>query len=583
MLTKGMPPAFSTSIRRSILLAVLGSSAILAWPAFTSLNVAGMHPHGYCYLWDPALVTLHVASDGLIGLSYVTISGTLAYLVYRTRAHIPFSWMFLAFGAFIIACGATHFMEIWTLWKPSFWTAGNVKAITAIASVTTAVALPPLAPRVVALVEAASVSELRRAELDAAQRELAALEALRQSQEERAQLLVREREARAQAEEANRLKDEFLASVSHELRTPLNAILGWSRMLSTGNLDAQGTARALETIQRNAVLQAQLVEDLLDVSRIISGKLRLDVRPVELLPVIEAAVDAVAPAAQAKGIRLTTVLDPLPAAISGDPDRLQQIVWNLLVNAIKFTPKGGRVQASLQRVNSHIEIAVSDTGVGIAPELLPHIFDRFVQGDRSSGERRHGLGLGLSIVRHLAELHGGTVSVGSGGEGKGATFTVKLPLIAVRQHSESEHHPVRSGGAPLATSIDLSGLQVLVVDDEPDARGLVQTVIESHGGIAILAADADSAWSRLEAGLRPDVIVSDIEMPGEDGYAFIRRVRSWSGDNGGRTPAVALTAYARVQDRLKAFDAGFDMHVPKPVEPAELVTVIARLVRRGAS
>jgi signal transduction histidine kinase/CheY-like chemotaxis protein len=558
--------------------------AILAWPAFAHVSVAGMHAHGYCYLWDPRLVTLHVASDVLIGLSYVAISLTLAYLVQRSRAHIPFSWMFLAFGAFIIACGATHFMEVWTLWWPSFWFAGNVKVVTAIASVTTAIALPPLVPRVLALVESASVSEQRRADLDLAQRELTALEALRQSEDERARLLVREHDARTQAEEANRLKDEFFASVSHELRTPLNAILGWSRMLSAGTLDAAGVTRAIETVERNATLQAKLIEDLLDVSRIITGRLRLDVRPVELRPVIEAAIDAVRPAADAKSISLSRVLDPLPAAISGDPDRLQQVVWNLLSNAIKFTPTHGQVQVRLQRVNSHIEIVVTDTGSGIRPDFLPHVFDRFAQGDRSTEGRKQGLGLGLGIVRHLTELHGGTVSAESGGEGQGATFTVRLPLVAVKGLArESDRHP-SAGGAAVVTGDPsmLAGITVLVIEDDPDARTLLQTVIERHGGRAQVADSAQAAYQLLDRTL-PHVIVSDVEMPVENGYTFIRNLRARQAVHGGRIPTVAVTAYARVQDRLDALTAGFDMHVPKPVEPAELVTVIAALVRRAAA
>jgi signal transduction histidine kinase/ActR/RegA family two-component response regulator len=568
------------SYRNTTATAIVVIAALVAWPLFFQRRLAsGFHPHGYCYLWDPTLVSLHVISDALIGLSYVAISVTLAYLVYRGREHIPFSWMFLAFGAFIIACGGTHFMEIWTLWVPSFWLHGNVKMITALASVATAVALPPLVPRVLGLVESATVSEDRRQQLDVARRELATLEALQRSEAERAHLLEREQEARAQAEAANRAKDEFLASVSHELRTPLSAMLGWSRILREGTLDATGIRRALDTIERNARAQAQLIEDLLDVSRITTGKLRLDVQWVELAPVIQAVLDTVRPAADAKEIQLQAILDPLPTAISGDPERLQQIVWNLLSNAIKFTPPGGRVQVRLERVNSHVEIIVSDTGVGIDPEFLPYMFERFRQADSSTTRRHRGLGLGLGIVRHLAELHGGTVHAESEGIGQGATFRVLLPLRAVRPAArEGARHPA-------ATRVDVSGqpmlnaLHILVVDDEEDARELIGVILSARGARVTLAASAADA-DRVLSSEPVDAIVCDIEMPEEDGYAFVKRLRTKGAAQGGRVPAVALTAYARVEDRMTALLAGFDSHVPKPADAGELAAVLAVLVRR---
>ncbi|HYE63950.1 MAG TPA: ATP-binding protein [Pyrinomonadaceae bacterium] len=406
----------------------------------------------------------------------------------------------------------------------------------------------------------------------------------KREEEVRKQLLTREQAARAEAETANRTKDEFLATLSHELRTPLTSILGWTRMLSAGGLDENKRDLALETIARNAKAQAQLIDDLLDVSRIITGKLRLDVHPFELLPIIEAAVDSVRPAAEAKGIRLQVVLDPRAGLISGDPNRLQQVVWNLLSNAIKFTSKGGRVQVRLERVNSHVEIIVSDTGQGISPELLPFIFDRFRQADGSTSRTHGGLGLGLAIVRHLVELHGGTVQAKSLGEGQGATFTVKLPLMIARDkgflaRDGERRHPTAEGGSLLPCPPVLDGLRVLVVDDEADARSLVTTILEQCGAEVMTAASAFEALELLEKS-RPDVLVSDIGMPEMDGYALIRKVRALPAERGGRTPAVALTAYARTEDRVRILSTGYQMHVAKPVEPTELAAAVASLAGR---
>ena len=408
----------------------------------------------------------------------------------------------------------------------------------------------------------------------------------RRTEEEREGLLKRERQARREAEEANRLKDEFLATVSHELRTPLTAILGWSRMLLSGVIDAAGNARALETIDRNARAQAQIIEDILDISRIITGKLRLDIRQVEPGAVIEAAVDAVRPAAEARNVRLQMLLDPQAGPVSGDADRLQQVVWNLLSNAVKFTPKGGRVQVKLERVNSHVEIAVSDTGQGISADFAPFVFDRFRQGDGSTTRRHGGLGLGLAIVRQLVELHGGTVTVASPGEGKGATFTVSLPLSIVHSTSvpvgttQERVHPKVGGRVAFDCPPVLENLRVLVVDDEADARELLTAVLTLCKAEVLTVATAAEALTALERH-RPDVLVSDIGMPEVDGFELIRKVRALPREKGGRVPAVALTAYARVEDRMRALSAGYQMHVPKPVEPAELVTVISSLAGWG--
>ena len=383
--------------------------------------------------------------------------------------------------------------------------------------------------------------------------------------------------------EASRLKDEFLATVSHELRTPLTAILGWAHLLRGGQLDKEGATKALEVVERSARAQSQLIDDLLDVSRIITGKLRLDVRQVDPGSFIEAAVESVRPAADAKDVRIQKVMDTGVVSVAGDPARLQQVVWNLLSNSIKFTPRGGRVQVRLERINSHIEIAVSDTGVGIEPEFLPHVFERFRQADQTTTRNHSGLGLGLAIVRHLVELHGGTVHAESPGQGQGATFTVKLPVVPVYQKhelGERIHPAARDALISFDCPERLDGLKVLVVDDEGDARDLLKIGL-SHAGAEVKA--AGSAQEALEAiaNGRPDLLISDIGMPGEDGYELIRQVRSLPAESGGKVPAIALTAYARTEDRLQALRAGYQMHVPKPVEMAELIAVASSLVGRA--
>jgi PAS domain S-box-containing protein len=406
---------------------------------------------------------------------------------------------------------------------------------------------------------------------------------------QRAALAVDNARLYREAQEVNRLKDEFLATLSHELRTPLTAVLGWTRLLGTGQLDEATQKRALETIERNAQSQVQLIDDILDVSRIIRGKLRLDVRPTELAPVIEAAVDSVRPAAEAKGIRLQVVLDPGAGPVSGDPDRLQQVAWNLLSNAIKFTPKDGRVQVLLTRVNSHLELTVSDTGQGIEKKFLPYVFDRFRQADASTTRKHGGLGLGLAIVRHLVELHGGTVTAESEGAGQGTTFRVSLPLMIVHQrefaakageHAAAPEHPTAGGRQALEYQSELEGLRVLLVEDESDSREMLVIVLTQCRAEVRAVSNAADALSQLESW-RPDVLISDIEMPGEDGYTLIRKVRNLPPERGGRIPAAALTAYARAEDRMRALLAGFQLHVPKPVEPAELAAVVASLAGRA--
>jgi PAS domain S-box-containing protein len=397
----------------------------------------------------------------------------------------------------------------------------------------------------------------------------------------RARLYQAERQLRAEAEDANRTKDEFLATLSHELRTPLTAMLGWTRMLRMKELDEQTSEHALETVERNAKMQAQLIEDLLDVSRIITGKLRLDVRPMELLPVIEASIDAVRPAAEAKSIRIETMLDPLAGPVSGDPGRLQQVVWNLLANAVKFTPRGGEVKAHLERVDSQVEINVSDTGQGINPDFLPYVFDRFRQADGSTTRMHGGLGLGLAIVRHLVELHGGTVKAESAGEGQGATFRVQLPIVALRNAEfglRIEEHSTEKSAILNPQSSTLAGVRVLIVDDEQDARSLIQTVLERQGAEVLAVGNAREALAAL-ALHKPDVLVSDIGMPDEDGYAFIRQVRARGPEQGGWIPAAAVSAYVGEENRRLALAAGFQLHVAKPVDPEELIRVVQTLAK----
>jgi PAS domain S-box-containing protein len=388
--------------------------------------------------------------------------------------------------------------------------------------------------------------------------------------------------ARKSIEETSRMKDEFLSTLSHELRTPLTAILGWARMLSSGQMNSEAMKKAIKVIERNAHAQRQLIEDILDVSRVISGKLRLEVRPLDLSEVIEAAIDSVLPAANAREIRLQRVLDSGASMVSGDPTRLQQVVWNLLSNAIKFTRKGGRVQIRLERVNSHVEIIVSDSGIGIAPEVLPYVFDRFRQADSSMTRKHGGLGLGLSIVRHLVEMHGGTVEAASEGPGKGSTFTVRLPLIAIRSRELTGEadlvrvHPTTGSSYNFECPPALVDLSVLVVDDEDDARLFVSMVLE-HCGAKVRTAKTAAEALEVVKSTRPHVLVSDLGMPEEDGFTLIRKIRELPTEQGGRTPAAALTAYARVEDRMRVLSSGFQIHLPKPVEPAELVAVVANL------
>jgi PAS domain S-box-containing protein len=397
----------------------------------------------------------------------------------------------------------------------------------------------------------------------------------KQAEAEREELLAREQAARAEAEAANRIKDEFLATVSHELRTPLNAMIGWVHLLRAGGLDAATAERALETIERNVRAQSQIVDDILDVSRIIRGSLTLSLQPVDLAGIVHHAVESLRPAAQTKGIALHTILEPTSGEVVGDPDRLQQVAWNLLANAVKFTPRGGSVEVRLSRQGDDLRLEVTDTGEGISPEFLPYVFERFRQADGSTSRVHGGLGLGLAIVRHLIELQGGTVSAESAGKGRGARFTVTLPAATPAGFAAPEM--ARTGKDPEALPLD--GLRLLVVDDDLDTCEAMSLLLSRAGARVAIATSVPEAFAAFERS-RPDVLISDIGMPGEDGYELIRRLRERGPEEGGAVPAVALTAYARPEDREQALAAGYQAHLAKPVDAEELTAVLAGLAVR---
>ena len=554
-------------------------------------------PHGHCYLWKPGLVWLHITSDVVTTLAYYLVAVAIVYFT-NERKDLPAHTVTLLVGFFFIfaLCGTTHLMEVVTLWHPFYWLSGLIKAVTGAWSFYTFTFL--LIPLIPVALDAPSPAQLAltNQELEESRRciQMINIELEQRVQERTAQLeasnrtkdelLMREQMIRAEAEAANRAKDEFLSILSHELRTPLNAILGWSAMLRQRTLSQDKVLRALETIERNAKSQAQLIEDILDISRIITGKLRLQARPVNLVPVIESAIESVRLAAEAKSIRLQSVLDSQAGLLLGDANRLQQVLWNLLSNALKFTPKDGRVEIRLKRVNSHAEITVSDTGLGISSDFLPFVFDRFRQHDSTTTRSYGGLGLGLAIVRQLVELHGGTVTVVSPGIGQGTTFTVTLPAMIIPQ-PPSDPEPLNSivkTKPRVEASPSLEGLQILVVDDEADALELLSTILQNNGAEVIAVASVKQALTIIETATNrsPHVLVSDIGMPDEDGYSLIRKLRQLEAQRGGKLPAIALTAYAGSDDRRQALLAGFQMHLTKPVDAAELVAVVASLTGR---
>jgi PAS domain S-box-containing protein len=393
------------------------------------------------------------------------------------------------------------------------------------------------------------------------------------------EFLERESAARADAEQANRLKDEFLATLSHELRTPLNAVIGWSRMLKSGRLDPESASHALQVIERNAWAQKQIIEDILDVSRVITGKLQLKVGPLDLVSVVESALDAVRPAMEAKAIRVETIIDANLRMINGDADRLQQVIWNLLSNAAKFTPSGGSVEIRVSQAGAYVQIQISDTGPGIASAFLPHVFERFRQADGSTTRMHGGLGLGLAIVRHLVELHGGVITAENRKEGTGAIFSVRLPIPTGELRPETLASAASVFKEPETELVNLDDLKILVVDDESDALDLISMELTQHGAQVKGVNTATEALALLSNN-DFDLLISDIGMADMDGYDFMRQVRRLEAGKAKRIPAVALTAYARVQDRMRAILAGYNTHVPKPVEAHELVTIVASLAGR---
>jgi PAS domain S-box-containing protein len=401
---------------------------------------------------------------------------------------------------------------------------------------------------------------------------------------ERERLLAEAERARAQAETASRVKDEFLSTLSHELRTPLTAIVGWTYLLRGGRLDEATASRGLEAIERNAAAQARVISDILDLSRMVGAKFRLNVRTLQLAPVVAAAIEPLIPAASAKNLRIQTVLDPSAGLVAGDPDRLRQIVWNLVSNAVKFTPRSGRVTVRVERdPPSGVRLVVEDTGEGISREFLPHVFERFRQGDSSNTRSHGGLGLGLAVARHLVELHGGTIDARSEGEGRGATFTVTLPIADPAQLPPAAPAPLADPNQTtslMADAPDLRGVRVLVVDDGEDVREVVSAVLGQCGAEVQAVGTASEALQTL-ARFAPHVLVSEVEMHGETGFSLIQKVRALPADRGGRVPAAALSAYSRTDDRVQALLAGFQIHVPKPIQPTELVAVVASLAARA--
>jgi signal transduction histidine kinase len=589
---------------------------------FTRLfDTTGFIPRRSCGDWTPQLMAMHRVSDLMIWAAYLAIPLVLITIAFRRRRDIPFRGMFVLFGSFIVACGTSHLMEYIMFDQPLYRLAGVVKLFTAIVSWATVFALVPVVPlalamrspdeleeeiqaRTVELQEANTVKdELLRREQAARQEAEAAVKQAQMARvqaEEARQMAESARaeaeEARRQSERANRAKDEFLNTLSHELRTPLNSILGWSSLLRAGVLDSSTAEQAMESIERNTQTQAQLVEDLLDVSRITEGKLFLQREPLDFAAIVQVAVNSALPSATVKKLDIAATGSSGNCWVEGDSTRLQQVVWNLLSNAIKFTPQGGRIEVLLRCENEHVVLQVRDNGQGIEPEVLPHIWERFRQADSSTTRAHGGLGLGLAIVRSLVELHGGKVAAWSEGEGKGATFTVELPAgsqqpVPLNPTPATLRGQILMNGATAASIVknqrtDLTAVRevtenplrdqrILVVDDEPDTRNLIAMVLEQQGA-QVKTADSGTQALELARDWQPQAMVSDIGMPYMDGYQLMQTLREEREET--IWPSLALTAYAAGEDREKALAAGFQNHLSKPVEPEHLVQAIRDLL-----
>jgi len=547
------------------------------WDAIASLfSTEGFPARWHCGLWSDELGWLHILSDIAIFGAYTAIPCVLASFTIRRR-DLPFPRIIWLFVAFIFACGTTHLIEAIIFWHPIYPFAGLVKLLTAVISWATVFALVRIVPQVLHFPGLARLNNELRAEVNERSR---IEKALRMSEERLEDLLASERQARADAERANRIKDEFLSTVSHELRTPLNAILGYAQILGMTNDDSE-TRQGLAVIERNAKAQAKLIDDLLDMSRIMAGKTRLSVTTIDCQQAMHAAIETIQPVADAKGVKVLAELGPEAGHVFADAGRVQQIAWNLLSNAVKFTPSGGHVRVTLRPTDSHIEFCVSDTGEGISPDRLTMIFDRFQQGDSSTTRRHGGLGLGLAIVKQLVELHGGTISAASEGPGHGAKFTFTLPTRALLDPKNgSDTRPDAETRHQVGWDIDLSGVRILVIDDEADSRELMRRLLSQFNANIESASSVDAALDAIKRSL-PDVILSDIGMPGKDGYELMRELRKLPESMGGRIPAIAVTAFARPEDRKRALLAGFQAHIAKPIDPTELAIVMANLTGCG--
>ncbi|CAN5755342.1 hypothetical protein BH09PSE5_BH09PSE5_05330 [soil metagenome] len=561
---------------------VAAGAALLAMLANHRDTPGSMLPHGYCFTWNPALLWTHVVSDSLIGLAYVSIPLTLLHLV-RRRSDLPFNWIVLLFAVFIVSCGATHFVEVWTVWSPDYWLSGNLKLITAVASVLTAAALIHLVPSILAI---PTLSQLQAAK-EALEEEVRARrlieEELRQERadlESRVEARTRElaeakasaEAAHAEADQANRQKDQFLAKVSHELRTPLQSTLSWVQVLQLAGTDKTRSVRALERIVENVRSQARLIDDLLDISRILSGKMQLHLQEAPLMAVVEKAVDVVSTAARSKKVTIELVDETAGAIVMTDPARLEQVVWNLIGNAVQSSSEGGRVRVLVRASRAQLQVDVEDWGRGIDPADLAGIFEPFRQGNKSDNTHR-GLGLGLAIARNIALLFGGTLRASSEGLGRGACFSVVLPLL----QRQSGPQPMVGNELSSVERDRLQGLRVVYVEDDADIAEGGRATLEALGAQVELCLTFEQASARVRTdGF--DVLLSDLSLDnGHDGVEVLRLLRGTP--HGRQMTAVLLSAYGSEADVLASLAAGFARHMVKPVNAADVARVLIEVTR----